>query len=222
MFPSSTRLDSHNTYVHICIHTAVQVEDIHKHPNHITCDPNSKSEIVVPVFADPKTKSHLVGVLDMDSPVRCFNVLGFVLIFVWPLHRNAKKCHAPMQSRMYTGLSVQFRRAFSSINLYLQYAPNWFVTWYITKVVKGFSAVDQLYLEKLVDKFANACSWPHITLSAKPTSDSKQKPSSKNHCDSFSSFSSSPHAVRLTEEQIKFLWPSNPDAHLFCPMSSLR
>ena len=40
------------------------VPDVHQFPGHIACDPNSKSEIVVPVFdADER----LIGVLDVDS-----------------------------------------------------------------------------------------------------------------------------------------------------------
>ena len=40
------------------------VPDVNRFPGHIACDPNSKSEIVVPVFdADER----LIGVLDVDS-----------------------------------------------------------------------------------------------------------------------------------------------------------
>jgi len=61
------------------------VEDVENHPNHIVCDGDSKSELVVPLFrpklsststdatSDEKSKSDLegrfVGMLDMDSPV---------------------------------------------------------------------------------------------------------------------------------------------------------
>ncbi len=38
--------------------------DVNAFPGHIACDPNSKSEIVVPVFAPDGV---LVGVLDVDS-----------------------------------------------------------------------------------------------------------------------------------------------------------
>lgn len=41
------------------------VEDVHKFPGHIACDPNSKSEIVVPIVNNGK----LIGVLDIDSPI---------------------------------------------------------------------------------------------------------------------------------------------------------
>ena len=41
------------------------VKDVHAHPNHITCDQNSKSEVVVPIYVNDK----LYGVLDVDSPV---------------------------------------------------------------------------------------------------------------------------------------------------------
>jgi GAF domain-containing protein len=40
------------------------VPDVHQFPGHIACDPNSKSEIVVPVFDQA---GHLIAVLDVDS-----------------------------------------------------------------------------------------------------------------------------------------------------------
>ena len=40
------------------------VPDVHKFPGHIACDPQSNSEIVVPLFKDGR----LLGVLDLDSP----------------------------------------------------------------------------------------------------------------------------------------------------------
>ncbi|MGI6364242.1 MAG: GAF domain-containing protein [Bacillota bacterium] len=39
------------------------VQDVHQFPGHIACDPNSRSEIVLPM------KGALPGVLDIDSPV---------------------------------------------------------------------------------------------------------------------------------------------------------
>jgi GAF domain-containing protein len=42
----------------------VIVPDVHQFPGHIACDPNSKSEIVVPVFDQA---GHLIAVLDVDS-----------------------------------------------------------------------------------------------------------------------------------------------------------
>lgn len=39
------------------------VPDVNKFPGHIVCDPDSKSEIVVPMFKNNK----LIGVLDVDS-----------------------------------------------------------------------------------------------------------------------------------------------------------
>jgi L-methionine (R)-S-oxide reductase len=42
----------------------VIVPDVHEFPGHIACDPNSKSEIVVPVFDQA---GHLIAVLDVDS-----------------------------------------------------------------------------------------------------------------------------------------------------------
>lgn len=41
----------------------VIVPDVNQFPGHIACDPNSKSEIVVPVFR----ADELIGVLDIDS-----------------------------------------------------------------------------------------------------------------------------------------------------------
>jgi GAF domain-containing protein len=40
------------------------VPDVNQFPGHIACDPNSKSEIVVPVFAPD---GQLIAVLDVDS-----------------------------------------------------------------------------------------------------------------------------------------------------------
>ncbi len=42
----------------------VVVPDVGRFPGHIACDPNSKSEIVVPVFAPT---GELIAVLDVDS-----------------------------------------------------------------------------------------------------------------------------------------------------------
>lgn len=39
------------------------VPDVNKFPGHIFCDPDSKSEIVIPMFKNNK----LIGVLDLDS-----------------------------------------------------------------------------------------------------------------------------------------------------------
>ena len=41
------------------------VRDVHAFPGHIACDAASRSEIVVPVVH----QGHLVGVLDLDSPI---------------------------------------------------------------------------------------------------------------------------------------------------------
>ncbi len=43
----------------------VIVPNVHEFPGHIACDSASNSEIVVPLMKD----SHLIGVLDLDSPV---------------------------------------------------------------------------------------------------------------------------------------------------------
>lgn len=41
------------------------IQDVHQHANHIACDANSQSEVVVPIFI----KGKLYGVLDIDSPI---------------------------------------------------------------------------------------------------------------------------------------------------------
>ena len=43
----------------------VIVADVHEFPDHIACDANSRSEIVVPLLSSAGT---LIGVLDLDSP----------------------------------------------------------------------------------------------------------------------------------------------------------
>lgn len=45
---------------------AIVVTDVHSFPGHITCDPRSHSEIVVPVF---DADNALLAVLDIDSSV---------------------------------------------------------------------------------------------------------------------------------------------------------
>jgi L-methionine (R)-S-oxide reductase len=44
----------------------IVVADIHEFPGHIACDPDSRSELVVPLLKGGR----LLGVLDLDSPVR--------------------------------------------------------------------------------------------------------------------------------------------------------
>lgn len=44
----------------------VLVADVHEFPGHIACDSASSSEVVVPIVRDGR----LLGVLDLDSPVR--------------------------------------------------------------------------------------------------------------------------------------------------------
>jgi GAF domain-containing protein len=46
-------------------HSTLRVADVTKFPGHIACDSASRSEIVVPMLTDD---SHLLGVLDVDSP----------------------------------------------------------------------------------------------------------------------------------------------------------
>ena len=45
--------------------TTIRVADVNQFPGHIACDSASKSEIVVPLVSHD---SHLLGVLDVDSP----------------------------------------------------------------------------------------------------------------------------------------------------------
>jgi L-methionine (R)-S-oxide reductase len=45
--------------------TPIRVADVNQFPGHIACDSASKSEIVVPLVSND---SHLLGVLDVDSP----------------------------------------------------------------------------------------------------------------------------------------------------------
>jgi GAF domain-containing protein len=44
---------------------AIVVPDVHAFPGHIACDVNSRSELVVPVFAN----GAVFGVFDLDSPL---------------------------------------------------------------------------------------------------------------------------------------------------------
>jgi GAF domain-containing protein len=46
-------------------HSALRVPDVTKFKGHIACDSASRSEIVLPLLTDD---SHLIGVLDVDSP----------------------------------------------------------------------------------------------------------------------------------------------------------
>ncbi len=41
------------------------VDNVHEFPGHIVCDSNSKSEMVIPLIY----QNHLLGVLDLDSPI---------------------------------------------------------------------------------------------------------------------------------------------------------
>ena len=43
----------------------IVVPDVHAFPGHIACDSNSRSELVVPVFA----RGEIIGVFDLDSPL---------------------------------------------------------------------------------------------------------------------------------------------------------
>jgi L-methionine (R)-S-oxide reductase len=44
----------------------IVVPDVHEFPGHIACDIASQAEVVVPIFRNAR----LVGLLDLDSPVR--------------------------------------------------------------------------------------------------------------------------------------------------------
>ena len=44
---------------------SIVVQDVHAFPGHIACDVNSRSELVVPVFAH----GQIIGVFDLDSPL---------------------------------------------------------------------------------------------------------------------------------------------------------
>ena len=46
-------------------HSTLRVADVTKFPGHIACDSASRSEVVVPLLTED---SHLIGVLDVDSP----------------------------------------------------------------------------------------------------------------------------------------------------------
>jgi L-methionine (R)-S-oxide reductase len=43
---------------------SIVVPDVHEFPGHIACDPESRSELVVPLLSEGR----VVGVLDLDSP----------------------------------------------------------------------------------------------------------------------------------------------------------
>jgi len=45
--------------------SAIVVPDVHEFPGHIACDPESRSELVVPLVDDGR----VLGVLDLDSPL---------------------------------------------------------------------------------------------------------------------------------------------------------
>lgn len=46
-------------------HSVLRVADVSQFPGHIACDSASRSEIVLPILTKD---SHLIGVLDVDSP----------------------------------------------------------------------------------------------------------------------------------------------------------
>lgn len=66
--PATTQIPFHRGVCGECVrkHETVNVPDIHLHPDHIACDEASKSELVIPLISN----GHLLGVLDIDSPVK--------------------------------------------------------------------------------------------------------------------------------------------------------
>ena len=44
----------------------IRVDDVHAFPGHIACDSASESEIVLPI----RRNGEIIGVLDIDSPIR--------------------------------------------------------------------------------------------------------------------------------------------------------
>lgn len=50
--------------------TTQLVEDVHAFAGHIACDAASRSELVVPIVTGAKQSGRLIGVLDLDSPLR--------------------------------------------------------------------------------------------------------------------------------------------------------
>lgn len=48
------------------INSLVNVDDVKLFPNHIACDFNTKSELVIPIFINNK----IYGVLDIDAPIK--------------------------------------------------------------------------------------------------------------------------------------------------------
>lgn len=70
--PACTRIEMGDGVCGLCaqIGSVIIVNNVNEFPNHISCDANSQSEIVVPIFVNEK----LYGVLDIDSPtLSCFN-----------------------------------------------------------------------------------------------------------------------------------------------------
>lgn len=50
--------------------TTILVPDVHAFPGHIACDTASNSEIVVPLIRGDRPTGQLLGVLDLDSPIK--------------------------------------------------------------------------------------------------------------------------------------------------------
>ena len=48
----------------------ILVPDVHAFPGHIACDAASNSEIVVPLIRGDRQHGQLLGVLDLDSPIK--------------------------------------------------------------------------------------------------------------------------------------------------------
>ncbi len=47
----------------------ILVDNVCEFKGHITCDPDSRSECVIPIYESQEGKQKIVGVLDIDSPI---------------------------------------------------------------------------------------------------------------------------------------------------------
>jgi GAF domain-containing protein len=68
--PACVRIPVHPSPRGVCGNTAFHrrtflVPNVHEFPGHIACDSASNSEVVIPIL----NGDHLVGVLDLDSPI---------------------------------------------------------------------------------------------------------------------------------------------------------
>ena len=65
--PACIRIPLNKGVCGLCASTreTIIVDNVHEFEGHIACDPNSNSEIVIPII---DKNDHLIGVLDIDSP----------------------------------------------------------------------------------------------------------------------------------------------------------